>query len=658
MTEIYVDQQTTRVEVMIYPNHALELQRENTRYVVPKLTEHKKRTPISFRTTQKGAGSEIGQVVGVTTNKQLGAAAGQFEVRIKSGADLRYVIQDGDWIDIVFKKTHTPYHVMRGIVSTVSQTMDASGGATATTYLIVGSDFGGIFEKQSFWYDSVTEGDNFPYASSRIWSTVDAFGNNAPNLTVAMLLKSFLIPNYNDGAALWLLPSAMPIFGTPQTAGEVNRYAERDDITNVVFSDAYMFVDGYSHVPPRTSAIIPAEFHANASSVWELATEFSDSMICELFVDLRTRTGGPITGPSLPTNTNMAVIFRDSPFPNTVRDANLLNAPYFKLPTASIDQRGIAASTLARHGELRKNMFFFSPLLRDDDLGDFITYQTPQVDIESVRHHGVRRMDARSRYMTDPAYVEEVAGPDEDAQADVYLKMALAYRNIVRDLHCMNHLLLNGTINLNHSRPDIRIGSRVRVHQHGEATPEMIAYVEGVQHTWSYGTGARTALTVSHGWQGTDRDYIDAFLSTVARYGVFTPKRIEGERDWDTSRETPLESRSSDFWGRSRVYEGSGGQNRPLTPQEKQEYIEDYGAEFFIELGKFRQKEKEADPALESRDSSQLASSPDDADLGGMNFTSVAEVCVEQLVSQSTTILQSLPPEEQAKLRRWSSSDD
>jgi hypothetical protein len=308
-------------------------------------------------------------------------------------------------------------------------------------------------------------------------------------------------------------------------------------------------------------------------------------------------------------------------------------------------------------------MFFFSPLLRDDDLGDFITYQTPQVDLESVRHHGVRRMDARSRYMTDPEYVKQEVGEDTEAQTEVYLKMAIAYRNIVRDLHCMNHLFLNGSITLNHSRPDIRIGSRIRIEQPGEGVSEMSAYVEGVQHNWAYGTGTRTSLTVSHGWQGTDRDYIDAFQSTVARFGVFSPKRIEGERDWDTMRETPLDPEArtaSRFFGNNYANEGAGGRQSPtrkLTAEEKQQYAEDYGVEFFNALKLYREKEKAANASTQTSTASG-ASDPDVSDVGGAGFSAVEEICVERLAAETPAVMSLYPEDEQAKLSRWSTDSE
>lgn len=581
--QTFAGSETSRVEVVIYPNHPSEfgVSRVKMEFLSVPLRE------VSTTTEH---------VVSVSTNKQLGAVAANFEVLIKSDRDLRTYIEDGDWIDITFTRHDEKHHTLRGIVMTIQQNVSATSGPTVATYALIGSEFSLIFDEQQFWFDQVTQGDYFPWIANHVWGLDASFMNGRPDVTVATLLRGFLQPSSNVGAGFWQLPTEMP---TPlgQSSEFVGPEAEK-----LNFADVFTFVDGYSHVPPRQSGIIPSQFTSTAASVWALAKEFADETLCEFFTDLVDVTdlkidipgdvgvGGSlpqgnsvaignayIVRPIVPGETHMAVIFRDAPFPNTVRDReSLLSAPYFTLPLAEVLPQHVLESTLARQGVTRKNAFFFGPTIQQDRLATYHDFQLPIIDIESVKHHGIRRFDAESRYISDlsinnpevsPAFtdadfkeaelifgegkgrlmtpkLEEVSADAEASKIEdsrrVWRQMAFDYRDIVRDLHCMNHLLQTGTIALNHGRPDIRIGTRFRILGDGPEQ-DFTCYVEGVQHSWMYTTGTRTTLTVSHGWTGTDQSYVDKLRECVNRYQVYRPTVSDPQTEpgdtTDTARE-------------------------------------------------------------------------------------------------------------------------
>jgi hypothetical protein len=224
-----------------------------------------------------------------------------------------------------------------------------------------------------------------------------------------------------------------------------------------------------------------------------------------------------LSGSSVPETTAMAVIFRDYPFPNTVRDRdNLLAAPYFSLPIVEVLPQEVSSTELAIHGELRKNTFYFGPSLLSDSVGPYHTLQLPVVDIESIKHHGTRRHDAESRYVSENS-LSSADEPAKDEQLKIFATMAYQFRDIVRDLHCMNHLLFNGTISLNRSEPTIRIGTRFRILGQSPET-NFTAYVEEVAHNWSFENGSRTSITVTHGWEGTDQSYIDKLRERISKF--------------------------------------------------------------------------------------------------------------------------------------------
>ena len=550
----FVGSETSRAEVTVYPNHESE-------FGVPRSTMRFTTIPV------REISPTTEHLTSVSTSKQLGATAATFEVQIKSDRDLRLYIQDGDWIDITFTRHSTKHHTLRGIVMTIQQTLSATSGPTVATYTLLGSEFSLIFDEQNFWFDQVTQSDYSHWAADRIWSKDNAFVNSRPDVTVAIILRAFIQPANNTGAGFWEVPNELPIPRSSDVYGS-------EQIKKRSFIETLAFVSGYSHVPPRTATILPAQFTANAPSVWALAKEFADEMLCEFFVDLidaktvQTTSsknvanesytdmfiGDPyIRGPIGAGETHMAVIYRDSPFPNSVRDKdNLINAPYFKLPLVEVEPQHVLDSTLARQGSTRKNVFFFGPTVKQDWLGTFHDFQLPLADVESIRHHGIRRLDADSRYITDYAEtdpsiseadraalrdtfdgndklpIEGLLRSGEQINKDVWLQMAYDYRNIVRDLHCMNHLLQTGTIALNHGRPDIRIGTRFRI-LGKEPNQDFTCYVEDVRHEWTYTTGLRTSLVVSHGWLGTDQSYVDKLKECIARYNVFTPTFVAPE---------------------------------------------------------------------------------------------------------------------------------
>lgn len=581
----FMGSETSRVEVVVYPNHPSE-------FNVPRKKMEFGSVPVrEISTTTE-------HVVGVTTSKQLGSPAGSFEVQIKSDRDLRIHIEDGDWVDITFTRHEEKHHTMRGIVMTIQQEVSASSGPTVATYTLAGSEFGIIFDEQQFWFDQVTQGDYFPWIASQLWGLDSNFANGRPDVTVATLLRGFLQPAANVGAGFWHLPAEMPLPLGPQNSDAPVDTQERN------FADVFTFVDGYSHIPPRTSGIIPSQFTANASSVWALAKEFADETLCEFFTDLVDVTdlkidipGDTQVGQSLPPGnsivvgnsyivrpvspgeTHMAVIFRDAPFPNTVRDRDsLLSAPYFTLPLVEVQPQHILESTLARQGVTRKNTFFFGPTIQQDRLAPYHDFQLPIMDIESVKHHGIRRFDAESRYITDYGIVDpEVAldvGPPTEQTLEslrVWRQMAYDYRDIVRDLHCMNHLLQSGSIALNHGRPDIRVGTRFRILGAGPEQ-DFTCYVEGVQHTWSYVTGTRTTITVSHGWTGTDQSYVAKLRECIDRYKVYVPKIADpSAEDTETadSGQTSLDSFKAGLVDAS--YTSASLFHDPLLEQKRQQ---------------------------------------------------------------------------------------
>ena len=426
-------------------------------------------------------------VVSFQTDKALGLGAGAFTLTVKAPVarngepDFYDTLVDDDWIDIVGVRGGKRFHIMRGLVESFSsQESTTQGRGTQRTITIIGKDHGAIFDKTKVWFNQF-RAENVGNAQ-----TLDIFGalniGGAPNDTVRRLLFVFLETMAADPPrANWTLPSAMPGSGS-------------------TFSDTVLFLDGdFSHNPSRIS-VAQQFMDPNGDGVFALAQEWSDPEFCELYCDLVSLDGRylGVDEECDVNDTKMAVIFRDRPFP-TLRDGRA--STWYRLPIAEVARQDIDQDNTGRGGLERYNAFFASPSAIQNLAASAMDLHGPLWDTDSIQRHGMRAKYVDSRYIAD---------------VSTLYTMAEAQRTWVMNVHALNPYLHNGTLGLGVFRPDIRIGTRVRV---VDSIPErtMTYYVEQVSHSWSLGRG-RTTLGVTRGWRGTESSYLEALQKVSDRY--------------------------------------------------------------------------------------------------------------------------------------------
>lgn len=438
--------------------------------------------------TRVVGGRGFSGIVEMQYDHAFGSASAAFSLVIKSSEDLIYELEDDDWVDVVARRHDQTFHLARAVISGISRSTRVINDATVRVFVLQCRSFGVIFERTPLWFDRVTRNNWGPAAASRIWNEHHDFANGTPAVLTSTLLAGFLQPANNQGAGYWRLPDGLP-------------NARGSFIENIQFNTS-----GYSNVPSRGGAQTPLSMTYDSSSVWALANEWADLPLCEFYTDL-VPAYDMFNGAAAsdPTTTRMAVIFRDRPFPNTVRDTQLSAAPYFsKIPLYTVPIQQVSELGVSRSGASRVNTFFFAPMLLQRLARGYIDMQVPLSNTADVALHGMRRMDAVSRYLAD-------------GSTDVYVTMARGYRQILRDIHCLNHRYLSGRITLTLGRPDIRIGGRLRIQRDADEDAETY-YVEGVSHRWSFETGLRTSCTVTRGWRGTDASLVEALNDTIAQY--------------------------------------------------------------------------------------------------------------------------------------------
>ena len=445
-------------------------------------------------------------IVSVQTQKSLGSASGSFTVAVKASQTaenlFEYVVDD-DWVDIVLYKHDEGWHVMRGLVDEIGRDRVATGnGTTVESFVINGRDFGKIWELTPIWFSPMANDIVTQAVSGRVFDWVPL---TSPGGAPISFLRDFLEELSTFDGPNWELPVGIP--GTLPISL----------INNVDFGeDIQGNSKWYQDIPPKT------QFNLNALNpngmVWQLAREYSDAQFTEMYVDMLPG-GDPFSddianGTSLqPIDMKMTVVLRDKPFPVLQSSVPGWIPTWDDLPVQTVQRQEILSDNVSKSGYERYNAFFAAPRLLQEAMGSYaLETQAALVDKESIKRHGLRRMDVQSNVQ-----------PGGTTLIDAKL-MAEWQRNLLRDWYCLNPYMLSGTFGLGHGRPDLKIGCRMRIPGQVKELTGIEAdeqyYIESVGNSWQAGTGMRTTVGVTRGWIGDDADYIAELLLAAARYSL------------------------------------------------------------------------------------------------------------------------------------------
>jgi len=441
-------------------------------------------------------------LVSVTVDKQM-QSAGTFTLSLKPARGVPELlfnrIVDDDWVDISFTRHGKVWHTMRGTIDQIGRTRSVAGsGATSYVYSITGRDHTKQFEMTPLWFNRFTHENLAGSASTRVYSILPTIGGD-PAETVQAFLISWLQELESIGRANWPIPTTLP-----NTLGNFI-----EDI------QAGFSLEGFTGVPDRIS--INPNFMEPTGNIWGLAQEWSDPAFCELWCDLGKGGVQLAAGEECTVEeSSLSVFFRDRPFPlsgavfddqgNNPAGLSLgLDSAWFSLPLHIVPRQQIISDTVQRSGSERLNAFFVSPQLTQEfaRIGRNDLLQ-PLWSSQDIFRHGMRRYDMMSRYKARNANLATLSATQ---------------RHMLRDWYAINPYLYNGEINLAVGRPDIRVGTRVRIPADaGETSLDETFYVEGVTHNWVFGQGIRTTLRVTRGWFGADDTLMDAIEQLVDQY--------------------------------------------------------------------------------------------------------------------------------------------
>ncbi|NIR15123.1 MAG: hypothetical protein GWN86_14755 [Desulfobacterales bacterium] len=453
-------------------------------------------------------------LLGINTSKVLGSASGSFTITLKpsqSAESLFKRLVDDDWVDIVFYKHDKPWHVMRGLIDDIRRaTVVGGNGATTQAFNIVGRDFGKIWEMTPVWFD--------PIASSLITEGVSRYlfqadgeirGN--PGQLAIIYLKRFMEEIEFYSGVNWIPPPTMPriVPGSFLNSVEFNTLPGTD------------FPKYFQNVPQR-ELFFPSDFSPQGT-LWDLAHQHSDPYFTEMWVDVLPN-GDPYSrrlgnSDSMTTlESKMAVVMRDKPFPFVAdADLNLTFLPvWYDLPTFVVQRQELVGEDVGRSGMERFNAFYLATRLRQEDMAQSaLNLSEPTIDRQSIKRHGLRRMDVQTD--TTPV-LPPIPGL---GVGDISL-LGEFQRNLLVNWYCMNPYFLSGTLTLGRGRPDIRIGCKVHIPGKGTGplavVPEQVYYVEQVNHSWMATKKMTTTLGVTRGWEGTDAEYLGQLTAVKSRF--------------------------------------------------------------------------------------------------------------------------------------------
>lgn len=450
-------------------------------------------SPVSQFTAKRPARDQEGMIRSVRCSSIMGVSSGDFSINIKPGKlDIFATVSDDDWVDIIFKKFGRKWHTVRGLVTSVRRSRTVMG-ATSTSFVISGKEWGHIFDLTPVWFDRFTAEDLSGAKSYLIYSTKNIGG------PVSKVVESFLFD--------WL----RKLEGVGRFAWDMPRYMPGIKSDSGFLENVTLDIRAWADDPERI-AVNPG-FMQPSGSVWSLAQQWSDPIFCELFTDLELSpweaTGfqgefAPETsgaGPeALPDRTRMTVILRDRPFP-TMADQG---AAWKALPTFVVPRQSIADDDLGKGGDERFNAFFVGPQMVQELIGNHaLDLSRPIWSPKEIKIHGLRRFDLSGNYLAK-----------QGASRD----MATVLRERARDWYCLNPYFYNGTISLTHGRPDIHKGCKILIPGARGPEEDETFYVEGFEHSWTFGQGMRTTLTVTRGWQGSDASLVAAIREMGSLY--------------------------------------------------------------------------------------------------------------------------------------------
>lgn len=467
-------------------------------------------------------------------NKQMGQSSGAWMAvaKEKPGKDLGIEdgqILDGDWCDVSILRNGVEIPLCRGVVDSCREQTMSVGGATVRTWLLAGRDHGFAFEYpityQNIWAQTLGE-----LTQGLFTARVKGKIGGRPDELFRILIKAAFSTGKLSGQ--WELPESL----ADQVGGKkrlidlltviafaATKARSQDGLRGAYYNEPQLWTAGgqtlhqtlMQWVNPLLNEIWydllpPVGFTpSNGTGAWFLLDpDDVDVEVDEQILQL----GGALVGTTVkPTGEfgTIAAYIRERPFPNTIEGKSSL---WFDLPEWRVPRWCLQSTDLGRGGHERYNLF---ELLADLGSMGATTEQPPICpptwDKLDIRQRGLRIFSQTTRYLAQL----------KTGMGDWHRERG-TWQNLLRDWHAPLPYLRQGNIVCKLLLPEVRIGQKLIIDEGGNDEDNEQLYVEGVNLRWEGPQGptkppmGSTTWTLTHGFRGTDKQFLDAVKGTVS----------------------------------------------------------------------------------------------------------------------------------------------
>jgi hypothetical protein len=463
--------------------------------------------------TVSGSHPLIGKIVGFSSQKQFGAAAGQFSLTIKAPEKLGrtswlrlWPDPEDTWVRVTFVVDGQPMETVFGLVDTISESMGRAGmGQRTATYTIHCRDFGKVFEETKLFVNFV-QGESRVRNTLAIHTGLPQYALQGPPSHFIRALLDLWVGNNGMAEKQWELPRSL---------GSSTFY----DLLNKGTIQEMGKGNGESIDPNMLSP------DQQGGSLWDAMQQYSNGLMNELWLDL-----GP--DPANPTNLGKlkpAIYLRERMFPT--RESR---RRWDSLRTRTLELGDVQSRQLSKGGAANRYNYWkiSGGFLNDDYSMEFLTKLTgpqpyrpgaiPIINEESIRLHGVRKWEQRTDFLP----IAASRGVGSDGQPNIknrnaFITLAANWLKRIHDWYAVAPLQMTGQIKTTRVMPEIRVGERLRERRRDGS---VFYYVEGINHDWMYPGPGVSTITVTRGeFKG------DNLLDAI--YAQYDAPRIVREED-------------------------------------------------------------------------------------------------------------------------------
>jgi len=416
---------------------------------------------------------------GVRFSKAFGSASGPMQVRFKGPSAERVldVAAEGAWWRLTLVRNGEEYRVSTGKVDGVA--VAVSGPESALEVVVEGRDIGVVFEETPIWFNVfLRDGSNV--AGQDMMRIMKGRPEGSPDQLVRTIVSGMLGVDGSFGGH-WRLPRDLAdqkrkTGGGPRRQGnDFEGWIRYPDPANTTLRGVTI-VPGLIQSPP-------------SQSLWAFLDAWRNPTLNELLIDYR--------------DDQPEIIMREKPFVNFTDGSA---SPWFDLTTHTLSADEVSSINV-RNGANRVNFVFLSQDMVPFQPIEQIALYQPVFNKQSIRDHGLRRLEERVSYF-------------EDDQG--YLFDITDWRNLVAAWNVLNHRMWAGSVMIEGFRPEIRVGDRVQFDNASRGAvpglPNAITfYVESVTHMVEETSGGPRSATNLRITRGYDDDNLVQDLYSEAR---------------------------------------------------------------------------------------------------------------------------------------------